>query len=248
MQVLEIVNQARKLVKERPLEAVEYDDGTEADMSQVKTLFDLLYADLVDEKKDEFKSIWTVNTLQGLNKYPINFDTNYLAKRLLWRIDTNGTDDFPVYHRSEDEIRALQPDLNDIPEGRPTYFFIYTDDDADGTKRLGFHPSPDGEYLFQGFKQVDPSILSLNAADMTKCTGVGDRYLIYALAAEIDGSDGFIYSARYAKKAASLKRKYSNSSRQNLETAIRPMIPTHNNTGENGIYGFNDYPPSSVFR
>lgn len=233
--VLSIINSARGRggLGKSPLTASQFDSTGNVDknITTLKTEFARLYKELALMKKEDFRQLFTVTTAIGVNEYSLTFDPNQIVEIDLRVINIANLSPWTVTYIPENDVLVQYPDIDLIPSGKPTQWFIKTTGDQ-SIKKLAFIGIPDAIYTIEGFQNVRAETLTANSA--TKCVQEGDLWLEDKLYEMMLLSDGLIggYTEQYSHSS---KMKYIGQG-NSQELQGTPFFPAQD--------GFNqgDYP------
>lgn len=224
-QVLDIINDARQLTKDVVLTASEYDSSVEADIAEIRVLFNDAYADLKRAKVEEFRYEYDVTTVAGQVAYTLPVSTDYISSIYGVRlIDSDEGESRNLEYKSEEWIKTRYPNPDvDIPEGEVFQWWINTTDTAgSGEKELRFYNTPDDVYTIRFYLQDFPN--TLTASQNTECSEKGDEWLKLEITASILESRGFAQAVKWRGKEEKAWKLYKANELKNNKV-VRYSMP-----------------------
>jgi len=233
-EVLTLVNNARNRAGLTDMTASDFNSGVQREHLVLRSEFKNSYSALVRLGGEEFRKTFTITTADGTNGYSLGFDCKDLSTVQLYvQTAPNNIQPYRLLYITEDEARALYPNLGDIPEGIPTSWFISTTGTA-STKTVYFINKPDGIYTILGYQQELASSLAAN--DNTACNEIGDDYIESKLVAIIRRSQGFDDYIEYEKEADEALKQYL-AKEHHIEYNINYPLPRQLGRSTDVIYG-----------
>lgn len=194
--VIELVNSALDRIGQKNVTPEEFDSGTERHHVILREAFKEIWEEITDLNHDDFKRTFEITLNSVQKEYDLGFHPSQLATLRLY---LDGKDiKKPLFYVPENEIREIYLDLDDIPTGEPSDWFICTSS-QNGVQKLRFNPNPDSEYLITGMMQEHPKNLTANS--FTSCNNSGDKcikaYIEWMFQLENGFSDATFFERRF---------------------------------------------------
>ena len=210
-------------------------NNTDQDAMIMFSKFRYWYRDLVNKQPEDFKKEVDIVTNASQKVYAFPDSLQGLDIADIQNVRYIGDEPFNAWwlnYYTEREMERMFPNIEDIPEGQVTGWFLNTNNSSNN-KELRFYLTPNDSYRIRFYLNEIPS--NLNASDNTGCNRYGDEYLITRMVEELSKHWFGEESMKYQESKRETQKKWIQYRMKKWNNAkYSTYIPP--NLSSNGLY------------